>query len=308
LRCAAIDVGTNTTRLLIAERKGSKLKEIYRNLATTRLGAGLRQAGGLSAAGKAATLAAVRGFVAEARRRECDFVRIVATSAMREATDGPGFARELTDAAGFQVEILPSDMEAWYSFLGVTESLETDGETLVFDLGGGSCELIWQEGCRLQTLSFPLGALYLTDSYLQHDPPLREEVAAARIHIRQCLDGCVPSAVRLVGVGGTVTSLAAVVKQLSRYDPAEVHGFYLAKRLVEEKLQLLLQLKEEERALLPGLQPERARILPAGVLVVDELLVAVDAPGFTVSEGDLLLGALYAVILPASALPRPPAE
>jgi exopolyphosphatase/guanosine-5'-triphosphate,3'-diphosphate pyrophosphatase len=308
LRCAAIDVGTNTTRLLIAEKKGGKLQETCRDLATTRLGSGLRRTGKLSAAGKVATVAAVRDFAAKARRRECDFVRIVATSAMREAMDGPDFARELEAAAGLQVEILPPDVEAWYSYLGVTKSLVTNRQTLIFDLGGGSCELLWEEKNGLQTLSFPLGALYLTDAYLQHDPPLAEEVAAARKHIRRCLYGCVPPAVKLVGVGGTVTSLAAVVKQLPLYDPAQIHGFYLEKRLVEEKLQLLLQLREAERALLPGMQPERARILPAGVLVVDELLLAANAPGFTVSEGDLLLGALYAVILPASALPRPPGE
>ncbi len=227
---------------------------------------------------------------------------------MREAADGSDFARELAAAADLQVEILPPGTEAWYSFLGVTKSLGTDRETLVFDLGGGSCELIWQAGEGIQTLTFPLGALYLTDAYLQHDPPSAEEVAAARSHIRQCLEGCVPPAARLVGVGGTVTSLAAAVKQMQRYDPAEIHGFYLERRLAEEKLQLLLQLRETERASLPGIQPERARILPAGALVVDELLAAANVPGFTVSEGDLLLGSLYAAILPASTWHRPPAE
>ena len=297
MRFAAVDLGTNSARLLIAELKRETLAEIYRRLLITRLGHELQLKETLSATGKKTTIQAVSTFMQTIKQYRADQVYIFGTSAMREARDGKAFAQELAKVSGVPVEILSPEREAYYSFLGATKSLPTvrAQQTLVFDLGGGSCELIWQEQDSIKTKSRRIGALYLTDTYFQHDPPTSTEIETMRRQLRRCLQE-VPAREMIVGVGGTVTSLAAMAQGLKVYDPEKVHGYVLAAQKIQHLLEKMLLIPVQERARQFSLDEKRALILPAGALVVAEILAATGMVELTVSEGDLLLGRLYAAI------------
>jgi exopolyphosphatase/guanosine-5'-triphosphate,3'-diphosphate pyrophosphatase len=292
---AAVDIGTNSVRLLVARLDGGCLHPAERALTTTRLGAGLMELGMLSVEGKLATVNAVREYVNLAGSLGATTVVVFGTSALREARDGSLFARQLEKETGCIVEILSTTEEAVYSYHGATRSLPQIEAPLVFDLGGGSCELAWQEGAMLQSASLKIGAVYLTDSFFRHDPPLAAETAMAAAHIREHLAKLCPVGRPVIGVGGTVTTLAALSLELYPYDPEVVHGYRLTRKIIQGQLARMLALKMRERKTLPGMQKGRAQILPAGTLVVDELLASCKATSLTVSEGDILLGRLYAL-------------
>lgn len=292
---AAIDIGTNSVRMLIAKQK-AELVVLARELTTTRLGAGLQTSGYLSQAGKSATLAAVKDNVRKARQQGVDKIYILATSAMREAGDGAAFATLLARETACRVEIISPAQEARYSYTGVVQSLPELEQALVFDLGGGSCEFIWQHGPQIRTVSYKIGSLYLADRYFRHDPPSRQEVAAAQAFIRHNLQSLTAVTKSLVGVGGTVTALTSLELQMAAYDAKRIGGFCLTAAMVQSQLSQMLALPAAKRQKLVGMPPARAAILPAGALVVAELLASTNQASLTVSEGDLLLGYLYHAI------------
>ncbi|EEG76634.1 Ppx/GppA phosphatase family protein [Dethiobacter alkaliphilus] len=293
MRHAAIDIGTNSVRLLVAEENGGAMQALDRQLQTTRLGSGLMSCGVLPVQGKERTQEAVAAFVLRAKELKAEKISIFATSALREAEDGAAFAVQLEEAINNSVEIISAQTEARYSYLGVIKSLG-EQDRLVFDLGGGSCELIWPDGDSLAYLSLKIGAVYLTDVFFQQDPPDAGEVDKARRYITECLQKNSFDLKPLAGVGGTVTSLAAMAQKLAVYDPAKVHGYALTRAEIKSQLKKMLALPVAERGMLPGIRKDRAPILPAGTLVIDVLLDICQAESLTVSEGDILLGALYA--------------
>ncbi|HZK25573.1 MAG TPA: Ppx/GppA phosphatase family protein [Oscillospiraceae bacterium] len=293
---AAIDIGTNSVRMLLAATAAAQLTVVERTLTTTRLGAGLQNSGYLSEAGREATLTAVKTNVQKARAQGADKIFILATSAMREASDGAAFARLLAQETACRVEIISPAQEAEYSYTGVVKSLPELEQVLVFDLGGGSCEFIWHSQQQLHTVSYKIGALYLTDRYLQHDPPQKKEIETAQAVIHENLHSLAPASKSLVGVGGTVTALTSLVLKLADYDAKSMHGFCLTQEMVQAQLSKMLALPASERQKLVGMPSARAGILPAGALVIAELLTVMKQPSLIVSEGDLLLGCLYQAI------------
>lgn len=294
MRVGILDIGTNSVRLLVADRTPEGLHEVKRALITTRLGAGLINTGLLSAAGKKATLDAVLELRQVAMSLGVRAIRALGTSALREACDGREFASAISEAAGLEVEILSAEEEARLSYAGTVKTLSLLPGTLVFDLGGGSCEIIQpDDNEQLIINSLKIGAVYLKETFLHHDPPLPREVDRARCETRCLLAGIRLREGAVAGVGGTVTSLAAMVLGLEEYIPARIHGFVLSRQAVVKLLLRMLALTTEQRAALPGIQPSRADILPAGALVVDEILDYCRASCLTVSEGDLLVGALF---------------
>ena len=189
MRLAAIDIGTNSVRLLVAETSDTGIMQVKRELKTTRLGAGLIQNGCLSERGKEATVAAVMEYTDLARSLGANKLRVAGTSAMREASDGQSFGRTLGKQAGTHVDVLSPVEEARLSYEGAASSLCLPREVLVFDLGGGSCELIWPENGNLRFASVKLGAVYLTEMFIRHDPPLAEEIQCIRQYAAELLSG-----------------------------------------------------------------------------------------------------------------------
>lgn len=292
MRLAALDIGTNSVRLLVADKTEKGLLPQQRELRATRLGSGLISCGLLSSAGKEATLRAVLELRELALSLGATTIRAVGTSALREAQDGRGFARELKDVTSLDVQILSPEEEATFSYDGAAGTLPLPAGALVFDLGGGSCELSWQEKGVLRLYSLKIGSVYLTESCFHYDPPSGQDIALARKEIKAQLAKLDLGGKPLVGLGGTVTNLAAMVAGMICYDAAKIHGFILSRAAVNKMLAHMLSIPAGERQKIPGIQPSRADILPAGTLVVEELLLSCGAEELTVSEGDMLVGIL----------------
>jgi exopolyphosphatase / guanosine-5'-triphosphate,3'-diphosphate pyrophosphatase len=296
VRRAAIDIGTNSVRLLVADVDPavSRVAVVDRALAITRLGEGLH-AGGLLRPGAAArTAAAVEQYLGRARSFGVGAPVVVGTYALRAARNPD----ELLHRLGTPVRVLSGEEEAALGFRGVVRGLGgLDGAAavIVLDVGGGSVELTWgtpgrgMEGSR----SLPVGCVVMTQQFVAHDPPAEGEIAALESALTDALDPVLvmrrkPPRPRLVGVGGTVTTLAAMAQRLVPYDPDRVHGFGVTAPQIDRLLSEMRTLPLEGRRRLPGLQPERADVIIAGALVVRHVLSSVGDGVITASEADLL--------------------
>ncbi|MEW5761856.1 MAG: Ppx/GppA phosphatase family protein [Bacillota bacterium] len=282
-RTAVIDIGTNSTRLLVADVDAAgRLAVVKTALATTRLGEGMA-GGALTPAGMRRTVEAIGTFRAAAEALEAGKVVAVATSAVREAANRAVFLRLARESCGLEVRVLSGEEEAILSRQGALAGLPVDPErALVIDIGGGSTEFCWQEEGRLGWASLPLGAVRLTEVEID-DAALAEALEPVLGELRRRPRDP-------VGVGGTITTLAAMAQRLEVYDPARVHGYVLALDEVDRLLALLLASTLEERRRLPGLQPERADIIPAGARILRAVLHGLGAQSIRVSEYDLLHG------------------
>jgi exopolyphosphatase/guanosine-5'-triphosphate,3'-diphosphate pyrophosphatase len=293
-----VDIGTNSTRLLVGRvhAAGDRLEVIRTALTTTRLGENL--AGGLLLArAMARTVDCLQEYREIMAVAGVDEVVVAATAAVREARNRKHFLDLVVAATGFEVRVLSGREEAVYGYLGVVSGLGqmpkepgepgTPGEIVVVDVGGGSTEFVWLRGGSPDFRSLPLGAVRMTEgNYTDAEiaelvGPVAEEVAGRE-------------KVRLVGVGGTVTTMAAMARKLTVYDPEQVHGFRLDREQVERMLNELASVDVEDRKRRPGLQPERADIIVAGVRIVKLIMRALKVRELTVSETDILHGlALY---------------
>ena len=281
LRVGVIDIGTNSTRYLLADVDSQSLLRVETALRPTRLGEGLATSGRLSEQAMARTAAAIAEFWRRAQAMGAEEIIAAATSAVREALNREDFLVLIRQATGLTVRVLTETEEARYTFRGVLTGLTFDPEkTVVVDIGGGSTEIAWVEKRRLRTQSLPLGAVRLTEQGA--DVKAIDELLApvvSKIAGR-----------RLVGSGGTITTLAAVALGLPVYDPERVHGYELRRETVAAIGARLAELSLTERQRVPGLQPERADIILAGIQILSILLARTGATGLTVSEHDLLYG------------------
>ena len=241
-------------------------------------------------------IARVRNVLADFRRelekREAERVLAIGTSAIRDAENGEAFLGEIEWSYGFSTRLLSGDDEAALTRRGVANGRELDRDTLVLDVGGGSTELIT---ARTRT-SLDLGSVRLTERFLASDPPSPEELDACAQAVGEALPVLQP--VAAIGVAGTITSLAAL--KLGRYDPERVHGHRLSREAVEAQLERLASVPVAVRRAFPGLEPERAPVIVAGAVIVDQVLRRYALDELEVSERDILHGAA----LEAAALPE----
>jgi exopolyphosphatase/guanosine-5'-triphosphate,3'-diphosphate pyrophosphatase len=294
VRVAAIDLGTNTTRLIVADVTDGTVDAILRRTTITRLGEGVDSRRRLLPL----PITRVRNGLADYRREleslGAERALVVATSAVRDAENGEAFLGEIEWSYGFTTRLLSGEEEADLTLRGVGE---VDGETVVIDIGGGSTELI-VAGERVST---ELGSVRLTERFLESDPPTAGELEELARAVRSVLEEHDVSATRGIGVAGTVTSLAALDLELAEYDPNRVHGHRLAQDAVRAQLERLAALPLAERREVPGLEPERAPVIVAGAAILLEVMRHVGLPEIEVSERDLLDGAA----LEAAKLPEP---
>jgi len=293
MRVGVVDLGTNSTRLLVADVDDGRVEEIERRTEITRLGEGVDERRKLLPL----PIARVRNVLAEYRReldaQGAERVLAIGTSAVRDAENGEAFLGEVEWSYGFASRLLTGEEEAELTRRGVANGREVGDGTLVLDIGGGSTELITAASRR----SLDIGSVRLTERFLLSDPPTRDELDACAGAVRKVLPALgLDSA---IGVAGTITSLAAL--ELGRYDPEEVHGYRLSREGVEAQLERLASLPLAERRELPGLEPERAPVIVGGAVIVDEVLRRYGLEELDVSEHDLLHGAA----LEAAALPEP---
>jgi len=292
VRVAALDQGTNTTRLLVADVVDGHLDEVVRRTTITRLGEGVDRRRRLLPQ----PIARVRNVLADYRRElealGAERALLIATSAVRDAENGEAFLGEIEWSYGFTTQLLSGDEEAELILRGVGD---VDDETVVLDVGGGSTELVMR-GYRT---SVDIGSVRLTERFVHSDPPSSQELDACAVHARESLPGDL-HATRAIGVAGTVTSIAALDLGLEQYERERVHGHLLTARALDEQLGRLAAMTEAQRREVL-LEPDRASVIVAGAVIVREALRVLGLDELQVSEHDILDGAALA----AAELPEP---
>jgi exopolyphosphatase / guanosine-5'-triphosphate,3'-diphosphate pyrophosphatase len=302
VRLASMDVGTNSTRLLIADVEDGAIDELDRRSEVTRLGQGVDASGRLADDAMArvfATLAAYRDAL-DAADVPADARVAVLTSAARDAANGGDFTRRVCDDFGLDARTIAGEEEARLTFRGATHGRDPQDTTplLVFDIGGGSTELIVGPAGANEPdfhASLQAGVVRQTERHLHRDPPSPHELQQLADDVRATVEADVPETVRAsaraaVGVAGTATSLAAIDQELDPYDPRRVHGYGLELAEVELLLARLAQMPLAQRRDVRGLHPDRAPTIVAGTAILLEILRAFGLERAEVSEHDLLHG------------------
>jgi exopolyphosphatase/guanosine-5'-triphosphate,3'-diphosphate pyrophosphatase len=298
---AAIDCGTNSTRLLVVDGTGEPLRRLMR---ITRLGQGVDATHALDADALGRTLAVLAEF-----RREMDALgvartRLVATSAVRDAANGQEFLDAATAAVGAPAEMLSGEEEGRLAYAGATADLDPSVDAVVVDIGGGSTELIVGGPGEVHAVSLELGCVRLTERYLAHDPPSGEELARATAAIGAELDrarAALPAlddgalGRRLVGLAGTVSTLSALEQGMAEYDRERIHHSVLTLPRVEHWCAVLAAEPASARASRAGMAPGRQDVIVGGALVLREVMARFDFTECLVSESDILDGLVATV-------------
>lgn len=300
MRVAAIDCGTNSIRLLIADIQNNKLSEIERVMTIVRLGEGVDQTGEFSSAALERTFAAVDKYVELIKRHNPERIRFVATSASRDVSNRNVFVAGINSRLGIDPDVISGDEEAQLSFLGATADLVTAQHPpaapyLVVDIGGGSTEFVLGTLAPEHAISTNVGCVRMTERHLQGDPPSIEQVAGATVDIDAAIrlaQAAVPmgQARSLIGLAGSVTTVAALALHLDKYDSEIIHGSRISADQVHEVATLLLHMKRADRALLGPMHPGRVDVIGAGALVLDRIMTLGGFTEVVVSERDILDG------------------
>jgi exopolyphosphatase/guanosine-5'-triphosphate,3'-diphosphate pyrophosphatase len=294
---AAIDIGTNTTRLIVAKVSGSSLEELDRRTTITRLGEGVDKSGSLSEAGIERVFETLAGYREIVDELGADRALALATSAVRDASNGGDFLKDVESRFGFRVRMLSGSEEALLAFRGATIGRTLPEPVLVVDIGGGSTELIVGDANGPSFhVSLDIGAVRLTERYLHGDPPTPAELEHCATIVRELLLDRIPTGVlreprAAIGNAGTITTIAALDQHLPAYDRELVHGYSISRHAVREQYARLAALPLSERRLVPALEPERAPVIVAGAIVCRELLDVFALEAIEASELDILDGA-----------------
>ena len=302
-KVAAIDIGTNSVLLVIAATEAGAPRPLLERATITRMGEGVDKTRQLAPAAVERNLACLRSYAADLRAHGSPPLDVVGTSALRDAHGADAFLDEAERILGVRPRVIAGDEEARLTFRGALSGLSLHGRLLVFDIGGGSTELIVGDAAGSappeSRVSLDIGSVRLFERHAQSDPPSAEELARIEAQVRSALAAAEPLAraargapTTLVGVAGTVTTLKAVELGLSVYDAARVHGAILTLSAVEALYARLASLPLAERVKLPGLEPKRADVIVAGALIVRELLRAAGATQTVVSDRGVRFGLL----------------
>jgi len=295
-RVAAVDCGTNSVRLLIADRTGGRLTDVRREMRIVRLGEGVDNTGMLAPQAIERTRVALVDYAELMGGLDVDRVRMVATSASRDATNRADFVAMVQATLGVEPEVITGDAEARLSFAGATSGLpDAEPPVLVVDIGGGSTEFVLGSSTVDSAVSVNIGCVRLTERHLHDDPPSAAQVQAATEDVRagiararQQVDFA--AARTVVGVAGTVTTITALALQLPHYDAERIHGTWTTASQVREIAAALLSATRDERADLPSMHPGRVDVIGAGALVWQEIVAATGAEQVLTSEHDILDG------------------
>ena len=299
-RVAAVDIGTNSTRLLVAEVDGSgrdaKLRPFDRRMRITRLGQGVDRVRALAPEAITRTVDVLREYRGVIDELDVERVRATATSAARDASNRDEFFTPASDAIGVTPELLTGDEEATLSFAGATAELDAPGPYLVVDIGGGSTEFVLGTDAPTGLVSLDIGCVRISEQFLHSDPPAPEELANAVATVRDLVADVprvVPGAAEagtLIGLAGTITTVAAIEQGLPEYDPARIHHFRLTRDAAEDVFRTLATETAEQRAHNPGLEPGRVDVIVGGAIVLVSILRVLGYGEVLVSESDILDG------------------
>ena len=304
MRVAVVDLGTNTTRLLVADVRDGQLEELEKQTTITRLGQGVDATGRLADEAMDRVRETLDEYRQTIDRLQAEEVIAVATSAMRDADNGPEFRDELNRRYGIDARTISGDEEARLTFLGATSgrtaAAKRPPSMVVIDIGGGSTEyVVGSNGDPDFHVSAQMGSRRHTERFLQSDPPTHEELEALAADVRRIVEESVPEEVREqtaegIAVAGTATTLAAIDLELDPYDPEKVHGYRLGLAAAERIQAMLAAVPVEERRNVTGLHPDRAPVIVAGVTILVESIRAFGLDEIEISESDILQGAAMA--------------
>jgi exopolyphosphatase/guanosine-5'-triphosphate,3'-diphosphate pyrophosphatase len=296
MRVAAIDCGTNSIRLLIADIDGNNFREVVRDMEIVRLGQGVDQTGQFHPDAIARTLAAVDKFASEIAKRGVEKIRFCATSATRDATNRHLFVDGVRERLGIEPEVISGNEEAALSFAGAIQDLDpAEGPFLVIDIGGGSTEFVFGTSSVEAARSVNIGCVRMTERHFASDPATPEQIELARTDIQAAIAQAaaevpITQAKTLVAVAGTATTVAAAALNLPEYDRYAIHLARISAAQVHEASIMFLTKNREERLALGYMHPGRVDVIPAGALVLSEIIKATGATGFVASESDILDG------------------
>lgn len=302
-RVAAIDCGTNSIRLLVAdidEQKGT-LTDLDRRMEVVRLGQGVDRTGRLAPEALARTFAACRRYAEVVQALGADRLRFVATSASRDAQNRDEFVRGVAELLGVAPDVVTGEEEARLSFVGATRGLDAQlPPYLVVDIGGGSTEFVLGTDGVEAARSVDVGCVRITERHLLTDPPTAGEVAAARVDVDAGISLAGESvplgrASTLVGVAGSVTTVAAMALGLARYDRDAIHLVSIPASEVSDVTRRLLGMTREQRAALPFMHPGRVDVIGGGALILDAILDRLGVDGVVASEHDILDGIAWSL-------------
>ena len=295
-----MDIGTNSTRLLVADVESGRIHDLERATRITRLGEGVDNRRRLLPV----PIARVRNVLSDYRRQlealGAERALAIATSAIRDAENGEAFLGEVEWSYGFATRLLTGHDEAMMMFRGVTSERTLDDGTVIVDIGGGSTELVagGPDGVHWHD-SLDIGSVRLTERFLASDPPSEEELQSCATAVRALLAERVPDEIRratrsAVGVAGTITSIAALALGLEEYDRDRVHGFQLGADALDEQFHRLAAVPVAERRTLKPLEPDRAPVIVGGAVIARETLAFFELDRMEISERDILDGAALA--------------
>jgi exopolyphosphatase/guanosine-5'-triphosphate,3'-diphosphate pyrophosphatase len=308
-RVAAVDIGTNSVRLLVAEVDGTsprdaKVVPIDRRMRITRLGQGVDKTRALAPEAIERTVAVLREYRAALDEHGVTEVRATATSAARDSSNRDDFFAAARDALGVTPELLSGEEEAALSFLGATADLDAPAPYLVVDIGGGSTEFVLGTDAPTGLVSLDMGCVRITEQYLESDPPAPEELSNAVAAVRDLVADVprvIPGATEaatLVGLAGTVTTVAAVELGIAEYDPEKIHHFVLTREAAEDVFRTLATENAAQRAHNPGLEPGRVDVIVGGTAVLVGIFRTLGFGEMLVSEADILDGLVRSQVTP----------
>jgi exopolyphosphatase/guanosine-5'-triphosphate,3'-diphosphate pyrophosphatase len=318
VRVAAIDCGTNSLRLLVAdvEPGAGRLTDVDRRMEIVRLGQGVDSTGRLAPEALERTLRALRGYARIIGDQSAEAVRMVATSATRDAANAADFVRGVSGVLGLEPEVLSGQEEAYLSFVGATAEFSAGsagpggGPYLVVDIGGGSTEFVVGDSlitgdptrgaAAVSAVSVDIGCVRLTERHLHSDPPRRGEISAAAVDIDAALDMVarvipVSAARTLVGLAGSVTTVAGLALGLGEYDSARIHHARVSAEQVAAQTRGLLRQTRKERAALGVMHPGRVDVIAGGAMVLDQIMRRFGFGEVLASEHDILDGIAWSL-------------
>ncbi len=301
MRVAAIDCGTNSIRLLIADIDGSNFREVVRDMEIVRLGQGVDETGQFHPDAIARTLAAVDKFAAEITKRGVEKIRFCATSATRDATNRHLFVDGVRERLGIELEVISGDEEAALSFAGAIKDLDpSNGPFLVVDIGGGSTEFVFGTSTVEAARSVNIGCVRMTERHFASDPATTEQIELARTDIQAAIAQAaaevpITKAKTLVAVAGTATTVAAAALELPEYDRYAIHLSRISAQQTHDAATMFATSTREQRLALGYMHPGRVDVIAAGSLVLSEIMKATGASEFVASESDILDGMAFSL-------------
>jgi exopolyphosphatase/guanosine-5'-triphosphate,3'-diphosphate pyrophosphatase len=301
MRVAAIDCGTNSIRLLIADIDGNNFREVVRDMEIVRLGQGVDETGQFHPDAIVRTLTAVDKFAAEIAKRGVEKIRFCATSATRDATNRHLFVDGVRERLGIELEVISGDEEAALSFAGAIKDLDpSNGPFLVVDIGGGSTEFVFGTSRVEAARSVNIGCVRMTERHFASDPATAEQIESARTDIQAAIAQAaavvpITKAKTLVAVAGTATTVAAAALELPEYDRYAIHLSRISAQQTHNAASMFATSTREQRLALGYMHPGRVDVIAAGSLVLSEIMKATGASEFVASESDILDGMAFSL-------------